>query len=164
MDLVVEDGTGLDNAVSYVSVAFADDYFAMRGNQTWATLDAEKKAQYLVLASDYISMRFKYKGSILNKTQALEFPRKDIGLPIKVQQATCEYALRAVDGVLAPDLTRDESGLQYTSKKEVIGPIEESYGLSANGSSSSLQKYKDYPIPDGLLKQFVATSLGRVIR
>lgn len=164
MKIIVEDGTGLKDAVSYVSVAFADDYFLMRGNQTWATLDSDKKAQYLVLASDYVSIRFRYKGKTLNAEQALQFPRKDIGLPINVMKATCEYAIRAIDGNLAPDLIRDDSGLQYTSKKEVIGPIEESYGLSSNGSSTSLQKYKDYPIPDGLLKRYVVGNTGRVIR
>ncbi|WYV98931.1 hypothetical protein [Stenotrophomonas phage CM2] len=31
MSIIVEDGTGLMNANSYVSVEYADDYFAMRG-------------------------------------------------------------------------------------------------------------------------------------
>lgn len=38
----VEYGTGLSNAESYVSVAFADAYFAARMTANWDSLDSHK--------------------------------------------------------------------------------------------------------------------------
>lgn len=40
MSLIVEDGTGLPDAESYASVAFADAYFTARNNSAWTGTDA----------------------------------------------------------------------------------------------------------------------------
>lgn len=41
--LIVEDGTGIANADSYVSVAEADAYHVAFGNDLWAAIDPTKK-------------------------------------------------------------------------------------------------------------------------
>ena len=43
--MVVEDGTGLTDSNSYVSVVFADDYFSTRGVSKWETLTETEKQQ-----------------------------------------------------------------------------------------------------------------------
>ena len=43
MSLIVEDGTGLAGAESYVSVTDADTYHDKRGNTAWATLTTAQK-------------------------------------------------------------------------------------------------------------------------
>ena len=49
MALIVEDGTGLPNANSYVSVATADAYFAMSGQTAWTCPDTAKEIVRLTL-------------------------------------------------------------------------------------------------------------------
>ena len=42
MTIIIEDGAGLPTAESYVSVAFADAYFAARMTGSWDSLDGHK--------------------------------------------------------------------------------------------------------------------------
>ena len=55
--MVVEDGTGLSNADSFVSVAYADTYFSTRGVSAWASLT--NKEALLIKATDYITTKCK---------------------------------------------------------------------------------------------------------
>ena len=43
--MIVENGTGLPNADSYVSVEFADSYFSARGVSAWVALTQTQKEQ-----------------------------------------------------------------------------------------------------------------------
>jgi hypothetical protein len=87
MAFIVEDGTGLANSNSYVSVADADSYFADRGVTTWTGIDAVKQGA-LVRATSFIDVTFRqrftgYRGK--RHQQALEWPRigayYDNGMP-----------------------------------------------------------------------------------
>lgn len=118
MAIVVEDGTGLATAVSYLSVADADTHHTARGNGQWTDLSTAEKEQALVRATDYIDKRFgrKFRGQKINRTQGLEWPRGAatdndgfaVGydeVPAQLEKATAEYALRAaLVHVLAPDV------------------------------------------------------------
>ena len=53
MPLIVEDGTGKEDANAYVDVAFADDYFNFRSNSNWTGTTQEKES-WIVRATDYI--------------------------------------------------------------------------------------------------------------
>ena len=66
MAFTVEDGTGVAGANSLVDVAFADEYFADRGNTVWAALTEEQKQSALILASDYASTQYRYKTACLS--------------------------------------------------------------------------------------------------
>lgn len=114
MAFVPEDGNGLSNANSLVSVAYADAYFADRGITDWAGTDALKQ-NWLILATDYIEIRFGklFQYKVFSPTQALSFPRVDCSgvklFPEDIKKACCEYALRAKNGPLAPDPEVDPS-------------------------------------------------------
>lgn len=136
MALIVEDGTGLANAESYVSVAFADDYHERYGNADWAALGTDQKEIALRKATQYLDSEYSFIGDRKTTTQALEWPRLNganwyvfstsdyvynwPSLPL--QQACCELALRYGDGStpLMPDETR---GI----KSERVGPIAVEY-------------------------------------
>lgn len=120
MSLIVEDGTGLPNAESYISVSSADDYHAKRGNAAWAALDAAAKEAFLRRGTEYIDAVYTFKGHRLKDGQALAWPRDVEGVPMAVQRATAELALRAINGDLMPD-----SGPQV--KSETVGPISVTY-------------------------------------
>ena len=105
--MVVEDGTGLSNADSFVSVAYADTYFTTRGVNAWASLT--NKEALLIKATDYIEAVYSesWKGVTLNDTQSLSFPRiiDDATVyPDRLLKAVCELALKANDGDLLVDV------------------------------------------------------------
>ncbi len=139
MALIVEDGTGKADAESYISVADATTYHANRGNSTWAALASDTvREQALRKATDYMeqSYRIRWKGYRVNSTQKLSWPRYEVKridqygympsdyVPLEVQNACAELALKAASEDLAPDL---EQGV----KREKIGPIETEYDTAS---------------------------------
>ena len=138
MTLIVEDGSGLPNAESYISVADADTYFANRGNAVWAAItDIPTKEQLLRAATDYMrqNYRLRWVGMRVTITQGLDWPRAWVPIvdspsgyrafpaylalnvvPQEVSSACAELAVRASSAPLSPDLTT-----QVT--QETVGPI-----------------------------------------
>lgn len=163
MTLIVEDGTGLPNANSYISVVDTDAYFTGRGNAKWASASPTDKESALVNATDYLDLRWigLVGGVALTTTQSLLFPRTRLApcargavLPTQVLYATAEYAVRALAGSLWPDPTVDPSGYAIRSKKTKVGPIETDIAFAAgSGMSGGNQITKpSYPIADNLLR------------
>jgi hypothetical protein len=109
--LTVEDGTGLANANSYVSLADATEYHVARGNSDWTGTDDDLSAA-LALAWDSLHLLYgqNFKGTLLPTTkQAGLFPRLPFTdnngrlvlsgqIPACVIQAQCEIALLYVQG------------------------------------------------------------------
>jgi hypothetical protein len=134
MALIVENGTGLANAESYVSVADATTYHANRGNAAWAALASDTvREQLLRRATDYMmqTYRLRWNGTRVNGVQALDWPRAYVkrqdyeyqGLngstfiggyyyypsnevPPEVKNACAELALKASSSTLLADLTQ----------------------------------------------------------
>lgn len=169
MAFVAEDGTGKENANSYISVAQADEYFQLRNNAAWSALTEQVKQSSLVQATDYIEARWgdKFAGSKLTKTQALLFPRvgstKTQGVPANLIKATCEYAVRASKEPLAPDLQFDSSNRVVNSKTTKVGPIETKVEYSKTvGQQTNYSQYRDYPQADMYIKTLLMYSSGTV--
>ena len=79
MSLTIEDGSGVADANSFVTVAEATAYAAARGLSLPAT-DAEKE-QLLVKAADYLlSVEDRFKGERVAADQALSWPRSNVYL------------------------------------------------------------------------------------
>lgn len=151
MALVVEDGSGLANAESYISVADATAYFAARGVASWAALASDTvREQLLRKATDYMVATYSesWAGQRLTVAQALDWPRayvprKDVvggygpaplywpddAVPELVRRACAELALRAATADLQPDV-----GAQVTS--ETVGPISVTYAEGARQNTS----------------------------
>jgi hypothetical protein len=126
MSLIVEDGTGLANAESYISVADATAYHSARGNAAWAALASDTiREQLLRKATDYMMQvyRLSWGGSRKTSTQALDWPRYDVPMqdapsgygaypayydddivPVEVKNACAELAFRASVADLSPDI------------------------------------------------------------
>jgi len=119
MSIVVEDGTGLATAESYISVADASTYFTARGNTTWDAIatDALREA-YLRQATEYMisTYRRRWQGVRLDEDQALDWPRDGVvvdswevdndSVPTIIERACAELALKASSAELQPDLTQ----------------------------------------------------------
>lgn len=128
--MIVEDGTGLSTAQSYVSVADADAYHTAHGNATWTGVDALKEAA-LVRATQALDARYSWQGYRLVETQALDWPRYDAydvdgyylsGVPQGIKDALCEMAL--LELVTPGELTES---VEVSVKREKVGPLETEY-------------------------------------
>lgn len=156
MPLIVEDGTGLANAESYVSEAVATTYFADRAIETW--LDVENKEAALRRAAQYIDAVYgmRWIGSPLTTTQALDWPRVyyvydyDVPVaqpfatvPLELKHAQCECALRFGLGTnMMPDRAR-------ATKSEQVGSIAVTYMDGASEGTT-------FPFIDALLSKLLS--------
>jgi hypothetical protein len=169
MALIVEDGTGLANAESYISLAEADAYHTSRGNLPWindADMTETAKEQALRRATDYLQHFYSglwlgYKSTL---TQALDWPRQDVPkvdtpygnyyllteIPQELKNACAELAYKAAQGDLTPDLTQ-------AVKREKIDVLEVEY-------SEFSPQSKRYRVIDNLLSKFLAQSSSGIFR
>lgn len=80
ISFIVEDGSGVSNATSYVSVEEADDIAALNFHNaaSWDALTTQEKQTLLIYVTRALDVRAKWNGEKANPTQALEWPRKDV--------------------------------------------------------------------------------------
>jgi hypothetical protein len=150
MALIVEDGTGRDDAESYVSVVDLKAYADARGLGYGSATDTALE-QKLREATTYIDARYRYKGSRTSPEQSLEFPRASLvdwsgltvtGVPRRVKHAACELALKALVEPLYADLDR---GGKVVS--ESVGSLSTTYADDAPVG-------KVWTVADNLLKPY----------
>lgn len=114
MAFIVETGTGIVDANSYISVEGADDYFVGIGNQpTWfekATIDRERA---LMSGTQFVDNQYRFIGTKSSQEQGLQWPRTDAidkngfelteEVPKNIKYATCEAAIRTFNSPLYAD-------------------------------------------------------------
>ena len=169
MALIVENGTGLVDAESYISVADADTYHSNRGNTAWATYTTSVKEQLLRKATDYIEQvyRLRWLGYRHTEDQALSYPRDEVPrrdftflnqfsfypndeVPTEVKNACAEFALRANAEALAPDIAR-------IATREKVGSLEVEYDVNSPA-------YVIYRAIDNLVAPFLNSLSGNIKR
>lgn len=150
MALVVEDGSGVEGAESYLSVADFMTYAAARGRSLLGKTD-EQIEQALRRGVRFIDTRYRAQWPgvrAFGREQALAWPRSsavdgdgediaDDELPAEVVDASAEAALRelAAPGSLSPDLPR---GGAIKRKRVKAGPVETEteYADGASGETT----------------------------
>ena len=164
MALVVEDGTGLANADSYISVADADAYHAAVGRESsWTDKDEDTKEFELRKATRYLLQFYSlhWKGARVSSTQRLCWPRTGAvvygfevasdQVPQDVKFACAELAFKSINGTeLAPDL-------KPRKKRTKVGPIETEF--FENTVQSVI-----YREVGGMLKPYINGAGGKLIR
>lgn len=168
MTLIVEDGSIVPGAESYATVAFANAYFTGRGNAAWAAIVSEgDKEIALRKATDYMLAVYRdmWAGQRVSELQALDWPRYDVyrdnqrylvpsdSVPLEVQKACCELAVRTTTGDLIVDQTA-------SIIREKIGPIETEYAAGQNTQVS-------FPFVNNMLMPFLSeggSGQGRLVR
>lgn len=136
MALVVEDGTGLSTAESFISVADAEARLDSLGDTTFAAKTTAEKEAALRIATEYMEQlyRLNWKGTRKERLQALSWPRYDAVVdgftidsdivPTEVANACADLALKSLTETLAPDLERGV-------KREKVGPLEVEYDTAS---------------------------------
>lgn len=137
MTLIVEDGSLVAGANSYVSVQEARDFAALRGS-TFSGDDATVAA-FLVQATDYLEgFRGRYKGIKVSEDQELQWPRYDVyidgylmsetDIPKQLKQAQCQLALDIAE---LGDILPNGTGREVLSTK--VDVIETTYAQRNSG-------------------------------
>jgi hypothetical protein len=102
--VVVEDGTGVANANSYVSLTELKDYFAVVPDAAaFLAQTDDVLSQYAVWATRVLDQKTLWQGYRATTTQALEWPRNYVtdkygnavaadSVPAQVKAVTCELA------------------------------------------------------------------------
>lgn len=139
MSLVLEDGTGLIDSTSLVSVEEVRAFAASRGGDLPAA-DADLE-ELIVRAHDYVLAREeRIQGFRLKVTQALPFPRigvflygrylRDGTIPRTLKAALSQLVLEAID---LGDTIQSRSTAPII--QETVGPISTKYASGGVGSS-----------------------------
>jgi hypothetical protein len=132
--LIVEDGTGVANAQSYVQATDVRAFAAARGipvpsDTTEGTAEIEAK---LISAMDYLETNICYQGIKTDSDQELSWPRKNVviegssypdnRIPKNLRLAQIRLAIEALNGAeLLPTLSGRAEDYVV---KEKVGPIE----------------------------------------
>ena len=145
MSLIVEDGTGLADAESYLSVADATTYHTNMGNSVaWAAVGVTAVQEAMLRrATNYLRSRYynMWEGRAIAAAQRLDWPRWGVptrdgygaiasnAVPEEVKNACAELALKAFSADLMPDESQ-------AVKREKIGPIEVEYDQTSSSAPS----------------------------
>lgn len=151
-----EDGTGVTDATSYVSLVYADDYLGA----TWAA-DNTAKQNALMSASEYADARWgaKLMSRPLSQSQGLEMPRLALrnrygflleGVPDEWKKAVSLYAKEFVAGKLYPTPPTGNSK-DIKKKKTVVGPLTTEVEYQGGNNSAS---WIPFPLADKFAKMY----------
>jgi hypothetical protein len=164
MTLIVEDGTALATAESYVSVADASTILTARGSDQWMTMTTTQMEQALRRATAFMVGRYRLRwlGTRMTMTQALDWPRSLVPMrdvpfttyllntivPQDVKTACALLALRAASGPLLADQSQRKHSV-------TVGPISTVY---AEGAPVAVQ----YVEVDNMLRAYMKNGAGQV--
>ena len=158
MALVVEDGTGRDDAESYISLAAFKTYCDRHGHSYGGKSDPEIE-QALRRATQWLDARYaaRFCGYRISEDQALALPQSGLidrggyalrhdAIPTRVQQATAEAAVRelASPRSLQPDVTPGK----VVKGARVEGAVDVEYAI---GSEVVRGQLPTLPVVDGIL-------------
>lgn len=133
--IIVEDGTLVANANSYVTLVEANAYLADRGV---SPLSDDELSPKLILAKDYLeSYRDSFRGTMVSpSTQSLQWPRKDVllygeefpvdAIPVLLKNAQCQLVIEQINGVSLlptdsePFVVKEEVGALKTTYSDKV--------------------------------------------
>lgn len=102
LTLILEDGTGVVGANSYLSESEMGDLAELLGSDSWCN-NTNKQIISLIQASSFIDSRYynRYCGERVSDDQGMEFPRRingvDTGIPTNFKMAVASLVLQLLD-------------------------------------------------------------------
>ena len=126
--MIVEDGTGLVNSDSYLSVLEADSLAAIYGDpsSTFTSSTTLRKEALLKAATGILDMCLSFNGSLYSTTQALKFPRSLFydtegrlltGVPTIIKIATLLQSEYQIENTIASSTEQAVNSIK-------VGPLE----------------------------------------
>ena len=172
MALIVEDGTGLANAESYISVADCDTILVSwgRSSSAWVALDETTKEAQLRNSTMYIDSTYagKWSGEVVNNTQSLSWPRLNAykangqsipsdEVPSEVLRAASFIAVESIDGGV---YANEDNGARIASESVGLGSGALSESKSYIGGKDASYSSKS---ADLVLKPLLSGTTGRTV-
>lgn len=165
MTIIVEDGTCVANANSYVTADDLRAYADLRGLAGSITSDDSTLEPYLVLACDKIeSYRSRFQGIKTDADNALQFPRSgvfidgieidDDVIPTELKNAQCQFALDAMATTLQPNVLPSDGGATI---EKTVGQITVKYATPDKRTQPKFSKAEAWLAP--LLKGLMAVAV-----
>ena len=168
MALVIEDGTGKQDADSYISIADANDYINKWHDSAlaWSSHGNTGKERALRVGTRYVDS-FKFVGLRAWTSQKLSWPRAGLGpidgqyfkssqIPDAIKHAVVEAALKHVDG---ETLFPDHQGQAIQSESDQTGPLSESVTYFA-----AKRPEKTFEAVQKLLRPFLVGNRRTLVR
>lgn len=165
---VVEDGTSVTGANSYMTEADADQYHDDYGSATAWDAVADKELN-LRKATQYLDAVYvlRWKGDRSTDTQGLDWPRAHVWtndgfavasniVPQELKDACAALALLAETETLLPDIAVSAAGIKRQKNK--VGPLEQDTEYI-----SSKPRYKRYSLVEGFLRDLLLPK-GHLVR
>jgi len=158
MNFIVEDGTGLESATSYISVVDADSYvntFVVEGRDAWNALTTQEKEAALMRAARFLDGMMAYTSTIKDNKQSLAWPR--------IQFFDKEGRIVQQDRV--PSVIKDAqveiavSSLNYSLTTEVDKLIREDFGDTSDQYAAPVSRGGN-PIIQTLIKSLAFLGYG----
>lgn len=159
VSLIVEDGSCVPDANSYVSLDFADDYMLNTGRTAWMTKTENERKSYLINATRYIDRTYSklgWKGQKkYHRRQSLCFPRVELydkdgdevtGIPKELMEAVCEAGFISTTTSLFD--VKDSSG---TVKRQKVDVLEVEYYSESDSAGGYISRFT---VLDSLLSDF----------
>lgn len=146
----VEDGTIVDEANSYVTVDYADDYLSIKSNaDDWTALADTVVKKYLMWATRLLDQRAVFPNSTpTDADQPLRWPRQgaydrddeaipDDVIPQQIMEATVEIAFNLFNQEVDPSQVSSTGG---TINKIKVAVIEIGYESGVTATNNSFPK------------------------
>jgi len=149
-DFVVEDGTVVDDASSYISIDDADDYLSIKPNSTALADVAEAtRENYLMWATRLLDQRAFFQGVKTDEDSTLRWPRQGVidkdgnlvasdEIPQGIKDATVEIAYhlysQSVDPSAPPSTSAAASGIKKIVAAEVSIEYQDAANLVSNNN------------------------------
>lgn len=160
IELIVEDGSCVANANSYVTITEADEYQNSRNRADWLELEDNQKASLILQATQYIDGIYNWKGRAKYEEQFLAFPRVAITdlngfdvshiIPTKLKIAVYEAAYYGFTQELFT-VYASSTGNIKKDKKVVSGAVEKEVEYF-NSKESSVDFVSRFTMLDAILK------------
>jgi len=142
MALIIEDGSIVANADSYVTVAEFRAYATKRGVTTLPVDDADCEP-LLIRAMDYLAtLEDRFKGCRVSADQMLSWPRKNVyifgnlypytSIPPQLKAGQCILAMAAMTIELQPTVDPSNANI----KRDKTGPLETEFFGPGDGAYS----------------------------
>jgi len=163
MSFIVEDGSGITDANSYVTIDEFKEYWTDRNIDYTEKTDAEVQA-CLINATQYIDNNYTFIGYKNSYYQGLEFPRYNAydrngyfvtGIPKCLKYSIYESGSISLSGT---DLfSSSEDGI--VEKTENVGPVETTYKYKNKATGQTI-----YQIIDRLLRPILKCNSSNLLR
>ena len=148
--LIVEDGTIVTDAESYVSVADADTYLEKYGKDAvWSTKTVDQKEVLLRSSRLYMDTKYKWKGTQATQGHSTIWPRSEVYIedtllgsdfiPADISNGNAILAAEAASSDLYRNVDNGTTGQRIASTSDAVGPLSSSISYFDSPANTGTQ-------------------------